>query len=71
MPHKSLFQDQEGNTCMIRKCIMMNIGRLKCIETYSVFATKVLYNEASESGATAHTRTPILVTPAENKINGR
>ena len=43
--------------------------RLKCIETYSVFATKVLYNDASESGATAHTRTPILVTPAGNKMN--
>jgi len=38
---------------------------LNCIGTYSVFATKVLYNEASESGATAHASIPILVTPAE------
>ena len=63
MPHKPMCSKIEMQTFSKRTTSFTSI---ECTGTHSVLATKVLYKDASESGATAHTRTPILDTPAEN-----
>lgn len=57
--HKPTSQEEQ----VLRKETKLNIND-RNDTSYSVFATKVLYKEASESGTTAHTSTPIFVTPA-------